>query len=249
MPPRQCLFCANRVDSAEHVWSDWILKELNPTQPIRIRIGKRTDRYSDNPEVLINCVCQKCNNGWMSNLESENQRQIGAMIHDQRIELEPAMQKALARWSVLKAMVIEAANRQRTHFYDESERQSLKPPLSAIPVRTCVWIGRFSESSFHVGGTSVWGPIANIPKALHGCVTTLVIGHLVIQIFTQHVLPMFVTRPLNVQCTPGPWDTSLLQIWPAFGAVRWPPSISFTKRMPNQIGALINRWKTGEDVG
>jgi len=249
MPPRQCLFCKNPVDSAEHVWSDWILKELKPTQPIRIRIGKRSDRWSDTAKMTVNCVCQKCNNGWMSDLENDNRPQIRSMIHDRGIDLEPTAQKELSRWSVLKAMVIEAADRQRNPFYDESERKNLKPPSSVLPVRTSVWIGRYFDSSLHAGGTLVSGNIGRIPNALHGSVTTIVVGHLAVQIFTEHVPPMFATWSLNIRCFPGPWDRSLVRIWPVFGPVRWPPPVSFTKTVPNHIGALVNRFKTGEDVG
>jgi hypothetical protein len=185
----------------------------------------------------------------MSDLESINQPQIQAMIHDQTIDLEPTMQKNLARWSVLKAIVIQAAERQRKPFYDQSERENLKPTLSALPVGTSVWLARYSDSSLHAGSSSVSGNIAQIPNALRGCVTTIVVGHLAVQIFTQHVPPMFASWSLNIRCLPGLWERSLVQIWPVFGSVRWPPLVSFTKRLPNHIGALVNRFKTGEDVG
>lgn len=247
--PRQCLFCENRVDSAEHIWSDWILKDLKPAEPIRRQIGRHTDVYTDDPEVLVRCVCQRCNNGWMSDFENENKPHISAMMHDHPITLEPLQQKSLTRWAILKAMILDAANRQRPRFYGEFERKSLKPPMLALPVSTLVWIGRFSNIGFHAGETAVWAAIDGIPKAMHGCVTNIVVGHLAIQVLTPHVPPMFCSRARDVEGRPGKWAQNLLDIWPVFGAVHWPPPLSFTRRGEDSIGALVYRWKVGQNVG
>jgi hypothetical protein len=246
---RQCLFCQKPVDSAEHIWSDWILRDLKPTQPIRRRIGKRLDVVVDNPEVKVNCVCQKCNNEWMSDLETQNKPQISAMIHGKGIILEPMQQKLFARWAVLKAMIIESSDRQRTLFYDEFERKSLKPPLSAMTTRTHVWVGRYMGSGFHAGGTDVFASIENIPKALRGCVTTIVMGHLAVQVLTDHVLPKFATQLFNIRILPGRWDETRLSLWPVWGSVKWPPPMGLNLKGHDSIGHLVQRFKTGEDVG
>lgn len=247
--PRKCLFCENPVDSAEHVWSDWILKDLKPAEPIRRQIGRHTDVYTDDPEVLVRCVCQRCNNGWMSDIENENKPQISAMMRDHPVVLEPLQQKSLTRWAILKAMIIEATNRQRPHFFSEFEKTSLKPPTSALPAASLVWIARFSNIGFHAGGTDIWAAIDGIPKAMHGSVTNIVVGHLAIQVLTPHVPPMFTSRARDVESRPGEWERNLVNIWPVFGAVHWPPSLSFTLQGPDSIGALINRWKLGQNIG
>jgi hypothetical protein len=246
---RLCLFCENSADSAEHIWSDWILRDLRPTQPIRVRIGKRLDVEVDNPEIKVRCVCRKCNNEWMSDLEDQNKAQISAMMHGRGIVLEPMQQKLFARWAVLKAMIIESSDRQRTLFYDGFERKSLKPPSFAMPVRTHVWVGRFVGTGFHAGGTYIFASMENIPNAVRGCVTTIVVGHLAIQVLTTHVVPKFATRVFNINILPGRWEENLLPLWPVFGYVKWPPPISFDRRGPGSIGALVHRFKTGENVG
>src|SRR5262249_52946778 len=38
--PRKCLFCPNPVDSAEHLWSDWILEDLNLSSPYTLSSEK-----------------------------------------------------------------------------------------------------------------------------------------------------------------------------------------------------------------
>lgn len=246
--PRQCLFCENRVDSAEHVWSDWILKDLNPVEPLRRQIGKHTDVWSDNPEVLVRCVCQKCNNGWMSDLEAKNKPLIHAMINDEPCALSGDDQTALTRWVLMKAMVLDVVNSKRRPFYSTEEKTEIKSGLS-IPLGNLVWLGRLSVKAFHAGGTDVWADIDQQPKGFHGCVTTIVIGHLIIQVFTGHLLQQRAIDSLRINCKEGAWDISLLDIWPVAAPLRWPPSLSFTLRGPNPIRGLIKRWKIGQEVG
>jgi hypothetical protein len=245
---RQCLFCSNPVNSREHIWSDWILKDLKSAKPIRIRIGKRTDVWSDKPEVLVKCVCDQCNNGWMSRLESLNKPHMHSMMHDTPVALSPTQQKLLTRWAVLKAIIIEAVNRERTPFYDEGERFNLKPPSSFIPVGTSVWIGRSSINGFHAGGTDIWRQVDEVPKALHGCVTNIVVGRLFIQVLTVHALVRFAASRPSFECNSGTWDVNLLDVWPVFGERRWPPPVTFTARGPNSIGTVITRWNLGDNI-
>lgn len=247
---KQCLFCPRTVDSAEHVWSDWILKDLKPVEPIHIKIGKTMSKWVDSPEVRVKCVCQKCNNGWMSDIENENKPHMLVMMNDAPIILGPGQQKLLTRWAVLKAMVLDGSSpKRRIKFYSESERSSMKPPSRSIPVGTLAWIGRLSVKGFHAGLTDTFGQIGDIPKAFHGCVTTIVVGHLAIQVVTVHVLPMFATTRVHPVCKHGAWDINLLDIWPVFGQRRWPPSFSFElKGTTHHIAGLINRWKIGIDA-
>jgi hypothetical protein len=247
---RQCLFCSNTASSREHIWSDWILKDLKPATSIRIRIGERTDRWASDAEIKVNCVCSQCNNGWMSDLENENKPCIGQMINDEATILEPPQQKLLARWAILKAMVIEAANREKAPFYDREERFGLKPPSSLFPVRTSVWIGRLSSKNFHAGGTELWRQEGGIVGAVHGCVTTIVVGHLVIQLLTVHSLVIFATRPLTFECIAGAWPENLLDIWPVFGTRQWPPRLAFDlSRGQDGIKTLVDKWKIGTNLG
>jgi hypothetical protein len=246
---KQCLFCPNPVDSAEHIWSHWILEDLRPTEPIQIKIGKAVRKLVDDPEVRIKCVCQRCNNGWMSEIESENKPHMLALMNDKPTLLTPTQQKILARWAILKAIVLDGSSKRRIPFYSESERISMKPPSRSLPVGTLTWIGRLSVKAFHAGLMDTFGQINDIPKAFRGCVTTIVVGHLVIQVLTIHVIPRFATMSLRPTCKPGAWDVNLLEIWPVFGEKRWPPSFTFTlDGTIHHIGGLLNRYKIGTDI-
>lgn len=246
--PKQCLFCPRPVDSAEHIWSDWILKELKPTEPIHIK-NKTTSKWVDNPEVRIKCVCGKCNNSWMSDVENENKLHIRAMMHDKSLVLKPAQQKSLTKWAILKAIVLDGSSKSRIPFYSEHEKRGIKPPSPFLPVGTLSWIGRLSGQGFHAGLTDTFGGINNVRNAFHSCIVTIIVGHLVVQVLTMHVIPMFATSRISPPHKPGAWNTNLLGIWPAFSDVNWPPQSSFTLKGEFSIGTLVNRWKIGTNIG
>lgn len=250
---RRCIFCPNPVDSAEHLWSDWILEDLKPVQPIHIKFGKSFAKWVDDPEVRIHCVCHKCNNGWMNDIEGEVKPLMQPMLHGHPIVLRPVEQKLLTRWAVLKAMVLDGSSpsRRSTLFYNECERVGMKPQLRALPVGTFTWIGRLSIQSFHAELFDTFGQINFVPKAFHGCVVNIVVGHLVFQVLTMHVLPMFANgRSVAPRYEHGAWDVNLLEIWPAFGDKRWPPPFAFVLKgnTPHHIARLVRRFRIGEDI-
>ena len=126
----------------------------------------------------------------------------------------------------------------------------MKPPSRALPLPSHIWIGRLSTSQLHTGLGDIYRVIDAIPKAFRGCVTTIVVGKLVIQLITGHVLAKFATTNVLPQCMPGAWDLNLVEVWPVFGDKHWPPQISFelTGATPHHIGRLEGRWKMGEDI-
>jgi hypothetical protein len=246
------LFCPNPVDSCEHIWSDWILKDLKLGSRIQIKFGNSFAKWVDDPEVKIKCVCQKCNNGWMSDIEGENKPHMLAIMNDKPTILTPTEQKSLARWTILKAMVIDGARpKQRIPFYSLSERLDMKPPSRFVPPGTLVWIGRLSVKSLHAAILDSRGQINGIDEAYRGCITTIIVGHLAIQALTIHVLPRFLgmLRRLHIDPKPGAWDMNLLDIWPVFGEMSWPPAVTFTLgRTSTSIGHLADRFRIGTDI-
>jgi hypothetical protein len=103
------------------------------------------------------------------------------------------------------------------------------------------WLGRFSAKSYHAGGTDIWRPLDEIPKAIHACVTTIVVGHLVIQVLTAHVREQFATCRETHYCKNGPWNAYLVEIWLAKESLRWPPPLSFAERGTDSIATSTNR--------
>lgn len=124
---RKCLFCDSPANSREHVIPQWLSKRMN-RRDYKFRAG----RYSEQtgafalPETTAltfktRQVCNDCNNGWMSQLETWFQRHLGFlvepdwpllgedMVYALREEPEPLM-----RWMIKTAIVFDRAlpNRQ-----------------------------------------------------------------------------------------------------------------------------------------
>jgi hypothetical protein len=198
-----------------------------------------------NPELTVRSVCGDCNNGWMSALENASMPSIGSMLQDISIPLDNSQQNTIALWATKTAMVVESVTiANRALCYQQAEREQLRL-ASSIPVRTEIWLGRFSGSSLLAAGTDLWGNVDEASRATHNCLTTLLVGHLAIQVMSVHVVPEYCDRTITFTPKVGPWDRLLLQIWPINNILSWPPSLTFTNGGTMSIARLHDRWKTG----
>jgi hypothetical protein len=68
------------------------------------------------PEFTTRKVCQVCNNGWMSRLESAVRATMGSLVNDLSLWLDEEQQRLLARWATKTAMVIEGAKQEKNNF-------------------------------------------------------------------------------------------------------------------------------------
>jgi hypothetical protein len=187
----------------------------------------------------------------MSALEEKCIPIIGALVQDQSTPLDDSQKELLSAWALKTAMVTDSTNKRREPFYERSERVKLRENYT-IPDRTIVWIGRASKSSLAALGTDVWIDIPPILKVAKSTATTIIVGHLVIQVFSIHVLSGHLQNDAAitaVQPKPGPWDDTLIPIWPIDGRrVVWPPKLTFdtVNHGPLSIAVLLDRWKIGQ---
>lgn len=56
-------------------------------------------------DIPIRCVCAKCNNTWMSDIEATAKPIITAMMRNERTTLHPEDQQAVATWACLKTII------------------------------------------------------------------------------------------------------------------------------------------------
>ena len=116
---KMCVFCGNPGLSKEHFWPEWahnlfddrppnftgvaefvVANSLREPPLVRERQGSMLDKK-------IRVVCKACNNGWMSRLEEEAKQIILAMISENIITLNVQEQKKIARWAMLKVIVLD----------------------------------------------------------------------------------------------------------------------------------------------
>ena len=217
---------------------------------MRIKMGKARASTVPHSVIEVRCVCITCNGGWMSDLESENIPVIGRLMENAATLLDAAQQTSLALWAMMKAMVLDVVNaKKRGHFFTQNECEALRLHRS-IPAQTCIEIGAYVRKGYSADGTIVWLDFPNAPKAAKVSVTTLVIGHLVIQVVTAHPEPEHEnTRVGNIGIRDGEWNKLLFPIWP-IGArpVAWPPQMTFSNSGESSIATLQNRWRIGKNA-
>ena len=125
--PRLCIFCENKADSNEHLWPQWILRRLKIDRPMRHSRGLQPERIIPRAEIKIRCVCERCNGGWMHDLENSNIPLFGCLMEDIAMPLNREQQLSLARWAIKTAMVQDAINtHNRELFYTVSERLAVR---------------------------------------------------------------------------------------------------------------------------
>jgi len=243
MAHRRCIFCQNPARTREHLWSDWILRSLSPGRDIIQRIGKGSIRRFAG-SVTVKCVCKECNNGWMSEIEVCSRPILGSMMHDLSVYLDRREQERLCVWATKTAMVLEGTKPQKARrCYPEKDCMSLRLK-SSIPAGTRIWVGRFSESGLLAHGAEYSLNVGELPIIGHGCVATIIVGHLAVQVLSPFVHSAYHGKTISVPCKLGPWSQLLISIWPIDGTVSWPPNLSLTNdNGPLSYLRLRDRWK------
>jgi hypothetical protein len=243
---RQCTFCPNQAKSREDIYPVWLQQKIGNVGPILHRIIRVPSAELHSPVVKAKTVCPDCNQGWMSTLEGETKPIISPVISDLSIALTSRDQNVLARWIVKTSMMLDSASRRgRESCYSRASRERLRTH-NEVPRLTAIWLGRFFRHELFSRAAHVWFTINEIPKAAHGCVTTFILGYLVIQSVTIYAGPEYTEENFpRVKCAPGPWNETLVQIWPNSGVVNWPPPHFFVGAGSHAIGLFVNRWFQG----
>lgn len=233
-----CIFCGERkLGSDEHVISQWVRERLSITSPVTTQVEPSGERRVDPfwTVKLRRAICEDCNNGWMHELEDKMSPFLGRMlVHQGGVDLDAEQQRDLARWAVMKVLLLELAmrrqhQRRRTmHGYKPSE-----PELAWLyskdepPPRSRVWLGAFDGQNQQPGTTQarlLRIPVPDGPITLPAHVTTLTIGQVIFQVFSidfvlagLHQVRAFFGSP------PEPFAQALMRIWPIeHQIVHWP---------------------------
>lgn len=120
---RKCVFCDKTKLSREHIFAQWLLKELNIYDDnvtmshnsfIGIPISNRKHSFSN----LVNgLVCEECNNGWMSQLEDDCKKHIINLINMNDIKSELKFLEEhyyiIAKWAFKNVILLNSATNYR----------------------------------------------------------------------------------------------------------------------------------------
>jgi uncharacterized protein YlxP (DUF503 family) len=248
-----CIFCGlRRPSSDEDVISKWIRRTLDPATEVIIRAepSGALSRIQHLTVTLEDMVCQECNNTWMSRLENRGVKPFlePMLTNKHAVTLDEIQQRDLARWAVIKVLLMEHAMRQRrAHLRSTVGYVPSDPELAwrysndDPPPRSRVWLGAFdAENRILVSTqsrllTSAPTPGEAAPVAAH--MTTLTIGHVLLQVFsTNFVLADEQSVPAYDANPPRSYAQALSRIWPiGRSLIQWPPSAYVSPDVLDQV--------------
>lgn len=246
-----CIFCGNPADSKEDLFPRWILRRVETRQPLYRQLGDAPPEVTENQEVRLPCVCQRCNNTWMSGMETTTKKFMGPMIEDLSLSLDRQNQQNLAEWAVKGAICSDTVD-VHPRFFGESECHAFKQKRT-IPDRTLVFAARFTGRSLDSNGVDFTLIEPKTGELLvRGHVYNVMVGHVVLQVLSWHPEPQHKAKIIRIRAADGPWDKLTIQVWPIEKKlVNWPPPMSlstvvgvthyghFRTRFKNETGHLL----------
>ena len=247
-----CIFCTNPADSKEDLFPRWVLERVKTRELLSRKVGDGAAELTEDQEVRIPCVCEKCNNGWMSRLEIKCKPMVGSLLEDVGFDLDIEHQKFLAEWALKMAMVNDAYEKH-DRFFTDIERQAFKNDNRVIPAGTGVWAIRFDGRTLSSIGSIFELGLPNNNHLVEGHVYTVTVGHLSLQVLSLHEKADQGITQVNVAASPLKWDEILIRLWPPptnkKQTRRWPPKYSCALvenlNFGNlHYGRLVNRFHT-----
>jgi hypothetical protein len=141
---KECAFCDHQGKlTAEHIVSDWMESLFPGKKAIRQRLatGKVLTRTASEMDFKAGVVCEPCNTGWMSNIESQYAiPTLTPMITGlSGISIGQAEAVAIASFAFLKAVVIDHSQRKNEPFFSRDARHAFRLTQS-IPSNVYIWI-------------------------------------------------------------------------------------------------------------
>jgi hypothetical protein len=241
---RECLFCSTKANSLEDAWPCWITDQFKTPKPCKAQLERRGVNvwHVHKPELKVRCVCQSCNNGWMSKLESQTKIFLQPLLIGEKSVLDISGQTTIALWSLKTAMVLEALDQPQKRLYTQQEREQLRK-LSMIPWRTSVWLATSVDQSLFLSSKNSHMQ-AEDTNNISGVSITIALSHVVIQVLTIRVPPKVGTLTrVTTNVRRGPWDQATVQIWPAQSVQAcWPPPLGLNSE--EGLNAIAERFST-----
>lgn len=243
---RKCFFCSSNANSLEDAWPCWITSQFKASRSAEAQLERHGVTLKPwrvhQPELKVRCVCQPCNNGWMSQLESQTKHFLQPLLMGESRGLDMSGQTTIALWSLKTAMVLEALDQPQQRAYAQREREQLRM-LSVIPWRTSVWLATSVDPSFFLSTKNRHLGAVNA-NDISGVSITMAFAHVVLQVLTIRVPPAVgPTTRVTTSVQRGPWDRVTVQIWPAQPAqASWPPPLGLNSE--TGLNALAERFST-----
>ena len=236
----ECAFCPDTANiSGEHLWSDWMNKIVPGEKIFAIKNESRQIIANwTGPELnwKANVVCEACNNGWMSSLESQHAMpsMSDLIIGKVDIPIDQVRANSIALFGFKTAVVIDHIERNRQPFFERSIRHEFRHSLT-IPYNVSMWLTGFaSRGRGEINTLYRKGEIA-AGKEIEVYTCTYAVEHLVIQVVSY--------KETGIQRAVSIGDEFLtVPFWPKIpDAFIWPPSRVLNNT--SDFDRFSDRWK------
>lgn len=248
---RGCIFCGRTPRTREHLWPDWLQRDLEIREPFAVRIEQEHDgvetrdiRFEAPPfDQKVRAVCAQCNNGWMSGMEAAAKPVLWPLIHAEGRRLDATEQRVLARWALLKACVFDELHRgegvvlpaHRGYLYEHKE-----PPPRGFWVSLATYEAVELRHYAHQGLRLTRGGVS-APPGPNVYFVTITAGALVVQVTGSRLPGLPVQIPIPVQ-----YELGVVEIWPGRAHIQFRQCkvmthetlVGFTKMLYNVTGRL-----------
>jgi hypothetical protein len=175
---------------------------------------------------------------------------LPALTHERGIELDASQQRDLAKWAVLKVLLMEHSSRQfREHLRTHTGYLATEAELAWLcnhdrpPPRSRIWLAAFdAENRYAITSQSRLGnstPIRGDSSPIPAHITTLTLGYVLLQVATtDFVLADAQSLPDFPLDPPWPYSEALSRIWPyRRPVVKWPTGLPVA---PNMLDKVAN---------
>jgi hypothetical protein len=218
----ECAFCSETANlTAEHVIPQWVEKLFPGESTVKYNDGKgRTAEWkSEKIDWKARVVCSTCNNGWMSDLESQHAMPVLTPLITGRLDIPITQTEArsIALFAFKTAVVLDHAQRRGNPWFSKKLRHTFREDQtinSRIEMWMCVNLGRRRAIDLQAGYFS-----GNLTPTypVQSYVCTVGIGHFVFQVHSAKHFGYTKLYPVRT------FDAVAVPFWPALreGLV-WP---------------------------
>jgi hypothetical protein len=178
----------------------------------------------------------------MSDLENQVKPIIESFLLGEQVSLNPCDQTTLAVWICKNAMVCETFRLESLWFFTSQERKLFRESID-LPLHTFIWIAKsVGFTGLFYTGSDLSGIAIKPINQVNASITTMAFGPIAIQILNLKMVNPF---PQNMTITgnpqPGPWNQTIIQIWPiTVDLVLWPNEIGLNGELG--LDNFARRW-------
>jgi hypothetical protein len=218
---RACIFCGNGALTKEHAWPRWIDGFMPARTTITATRGTVVeDRITYDPRGMrktvsgkeFRCVCESCNNIWMSDIEGAVIPILGPMIQGRETVLDIPSQRILATWITKTCLIHAFSRRDRQDVFPQDtliqiaqEFYKHQVPLSGTHVSIAAFNGERYPTHF------LFQPLRHGDSNWH--IASVLVGHFIGQILHH---------PSDPNADFSFRSTRRRLIWPSETEVTWP---------------------------